>query len=98
MEPNNSLGTGPGTLGWRFSVKGRLLSGGVILNADTGDVANPLAPVDVGRVGLGVKVGAKGLSGFEGDVSGPTGAPKGNPSIWGVFWVNNAGACDGRST
>lgn len=87
----------PETLGF-LSVEGCTLLGGVMPNADGVDVPNPPPPGGVERFGLGVKVGAKGLSDFEGDISEPEVVllvpPKGNPLAWGTCG-NNASVCDG---
>jgi hypothetical protein len=79
MESDTSFETGERALGLRLSVEERTVFSGV-------GVPNPLAAVDVAKFGLGVKVGAKGLSDF-GDVSETKSdflaAPKGNPFTWG---------------
>lgn len=96
MESDGSFETGERALGLRLSVEERTLFGGVVLNADVVDVLNPLVPMDVARFGLGVKVGAKGLSDF-GDVSETNSdflaAPKGDPLTWGGCGESNAVDC-----
>lgn len=69
-----------------------------MLNADVVDVPNPLVPVDVVRFVVGVKIGARGLNGFEVDVSEPkidfVAVPKVGPLTWGGCGGNDVTVCD----